>query len=998
MRKIVQNDFIKKSVALVLAVAMVVTGLYIVTPEASEVKASTTNGVSAADVSATWGQTPEAPGEEVVFAGWYMDAEYTQPLTEKPVNTEGTVYYPKWVDEGLLSLKLQIARVQGEDNAVKSYSLRLISSVDSLNYRQVGFYVYYNGSYVTKTTEYSALKEINAVNISTKYNYSPKVIDAEAERFFTVTLMGINPEKVDKDFQITPYWVTYDGVEAKGETRMFSVEDGYDTKAATPTMVNNVNVAIPTTITGVVPETVEVTVADATKPTTASVVGYANGYLSVNVPLDRTTLQSHTKIQYGDETVVYQNLLSKDETDTSWYDADPDEDKYVITTKADLMGIQAKVAEASNFANKEIYLVADMENVGQWTPIDTMAGTFDGQGHMISGLLITDANNGMFKSISGKVGNFTLSQSDIRASNSSGAIVGTLSGELYDIHADKSVTVKHWTKTFVAGLVGQVVAGDNKAIIRNCSFDGKVQVDGTGVPTGGAHAGIVAHIDNAECEIVNCVMSGSVEKGWHVGGLIGRVYNANSKVTIRNCLVTGEVSTIRTGNYRNVDTLIGTIEKNANVYIEDAYSAGINRGQVDADNNILAEGTKYGTMPGIAYCDKDGNRPYIYGLTEEVAQADIKGAAAWNKLNLDFYSEHNEDGVWVAIEDGLPKLRIAVTEEDTVIEDGYTGTTPQYGWYNLHTKKTEGRGESQDVTPAEGTTFELETAGDMLAWNSVVNSTGDNFSGDIVVLTDSVNLNPNWNASTKAAATVTWLAVGSGNTTFAGTFDGGNHTISGIYVNSTSSYRGMFALSTGNTIVKNFTLSNSYMNCGGYSGAIVGRMQGTSQLQNVQVDNSVYVVGTWAVGGLVGDVSGATQAQITDCAFAGDVQLIGQDGMGGGILGAVRGQSTLTIQGCSFTGYVTGKNPLGGMVGRVRETSNLTIENSLSAGELRLTDTIGSGQVGQIIGLLHDNSTVTLTNVDSNSCVCYKADGTKQASRVRKDGTFTLNDNDVPTE
>jgi len=107
------------------------------------------------------------------------------------------------------------------------------------------------------------------------------------------------------------------------------------------------------------------------------------------------------------------------------------------------MGIQAKAAAASNFSNKEIYLVADMENVGEWTPIATMAGTFDGQGHMISGFdNDSSAIYGMFKAVTGKVGNFTLSDSVIRTNSYSGSIVGTLSGELYDVHVDESVTVK----------------------------------------------------------------------------------------------------------------------------------------------------------------------------------------------------------------------------------------------------------------------------------------------------------------------------------------------------------------------------------------------------------------------------------------------------------------------------------------------------------------------------------------------------------------------------
>jgi len=942
-------------------------------PEAKEAKATTT-GVPASNI--TWGAIPETQEDDIIFAGWYADEEYKTPLKTKPAGD--ALCYAKWVDADILSIKMQAS----EDKT----KLRLVSSVDTLDYLNVGFEIYFTpeGQTERKTTfeAFTVLKRINAVNTGVTYAYSPKIISADSEYFVTATMTEIASKNLERDFYIRPYWTTCDGTKVYGVSRMFAINDCLDGGMINVTIKDDTSIELKAN------DSVNVTLGTGTtEPVTASVVGKRDGYVHLNVAKARTELDSTTKVTYNEESTIYQNLLSKSTTDTSWYDADPDADKYVITTRADLMGIQAKVAEASNFANKEIYLVADMENVGQWTPIATMAGMFDGQGHTISGLLITSAaNKGMFESITGKVGNFTLSDSTVVAAHNSGAIVGALNGELYNIYVDDTVVVKYHEKQNVGGIVGNV---DTNAIakISNCSFAGTVQWLGSSASTAGGHAGIVGRMRGTTLEIVNCEMSGTVDKGYIVGGLVGNIQSGS--VTLRNCLVTGSVSSA-CDNVATVDTLVGN--NGGTIYVEDVYSAGTNLGVVlDSETKVAVSNN---VMDGIG-----SNGSSIYGLTSEVAQGDITGSAAWNKLNLDFYSKHNEDGVWVAIDGGVPKLKIAVTEEDTVIEDGYTGTTPRYGWYNLHTKKTEGRGETQDVTPAEGTTFELETAGDLLGWNHVVRGDGliktpDTFSGDTVMLTDSVNLNPNWDASNKNAASVTWNAIGSSGS-FVGTFDGGNHTISGVYVNSTYSYRGMFASLTGNTIVKNFTLSNSYMNCAGYSGAIVGRMQGTSQLQNVQVDNSVYVVGIWAVGGLVGDVSGATQAQITDCAFAGDVQLTGQDGNGGGILGAVRDQSTLTIQGCSFTGYVTGKNPLGGMVGRVRHSSNLTIENSLSAGELRLTDTIGSGQVGQIIGLFHDNSKVTLTNVDSSSCLCYKADGSKRAVRIASRDGGEVIDNDV---
>ena len=96
-----------------------------------------------------------------------------------------------------------------------------------------------------------------------------------------------------------------------------------------------------------------------------------------------------------------------------------------------------------------------------WTPIgtsDTMyAGIFDGNGHTISGLNVTGANNGLFKMTgTATIQNLTISDSAIGdSSNSSllGAFVGRIkdSTTLINCHTTDTVTVSGGA---VGGLVG----------------------------------------------------------------------------------------------------------------------------------------------------------------------------------------------------------------------------------------------------------------------------------------------------------------------------------------------------------------------------------------------------------------------------------------------------------------------------------------------------------------------------------------------------------------
>ena len=86
--------------------------------------------------------------------------------------------------------------------------------------------------------------------------------------------------------------------------------------------------------------------------------------------------------------------------DTSWYDADPDADTFVLESAEDLAGLsQLTNGETPvTFAGKTILLAADLDLAGrEWHAISENAaagglafqGSFDGQGHVIRNL-----NNG----------------------------------------------------------------------------------------------------------------------------------------------------------------------------------------------------------------------------------------------------------------------------------------------------------------------------------------------------------------------------------------------------------------------------------------------------------------------------------------------------------------------------------------------------------------------------------------------------------------------------
>ena len=89
-------------------------------------------------------------------------------------------------------------------------------------------------------------------------------------------------------------------------------------------------------------------------------------------------------------------VFQKEKVDVAWYEEDGKE--FLITTAEELRGI-AKLSKKHDFKGQTIKLGADIVlNEGDytqwkkeflkssWTPIEGFAGTFDGDGHTISGL------------------------------------------------------------------------------------------------------------------------------------------------------------------------------------------------------------------------------------------------------------------------------------------------------------------------------------------------------------------------------------------------------------------------------------------------------------------------------------------------------------------------------------------------------------------------------------------------------------------------------------
>ncbi len=217
-----------------------------------------------------------------------------------------------------------------------------------------------------------------------------------------------------------------------------------------------------------------------------------------------------------------------------------------------------------------------------------------------------------------------------------------------------------------------------------------------------------------------------------------------------------------------------------------------------------------------------------------------------------------------------------------------------------------------------------------------------------------------------------WTPMGTGPTNrFIGSFDGNNHTISGIYINSSNDHQGLFGYIGPNSTIENVHLVNSYIKGNDYVGGICGFIMNRSTISNCH--NAATVTGNGYVGGvcgyviasntiqecdnagmisgakLTGGIAGYNSGTVNECYNEGT---IGSNGNGYGF-GGISGSSDGTISNVYNTGTVSasGNNNVGGICG----VNSNTTSNVYNTGEIS-----GNNNVGKVCGF--NTSTGTLTN------------------------------------
>lgn len=197
-----------------------------------------------------------------------------------------------------------------------------------------------------------------------------------------------------------------------------------------------------------------------------------------------------------------------------------------------------------------------------------------------------------------------------------------------------------------------------------------------------------------------------------------------------------------------------------------------------------------------------------------------------------------------------------------------------------------------------------------------------------------------------------WTPIGTESQPYTGTFDGGDHIITGLIVTGSNDYAGLFGRIGEGGTVKNVVLTDVSVTGGSMVGGVAGQNNGT--VENCSVNGTVKGTGFSDTGG----ITGINNGKISGCKAEGTVE--GEVNVGGIAGGSYFGA---TIEGCHSTTAVSGSSSVGGVVGNLGNGCSLMA--CYSTGSVTATITSGNAYAGGVVGW---NSQGTVTG-------CYHANG-----------------------
>ncbi|RED52747.1 DUF6528 family protein [Cohnella lupini] len=559
-------------------------------------------------------------------------------------------------------------------------------------------------------------------------------------------------------------------------------------------------------------------------------------------------------------------------------------DPYEIGNEAELLFAVGKMntGDATYSVSKTYALTADIALTSNFPMINSFAGTLDGQGHKITGLVIaannTTGNVGFIKNATGSalikdliienasvIRNFT---SVMRTQD--GILVGymTGTGHISGVQVTGSITESVTGAAgdhdhAVGGIVGSSYTGTaNGTVIEDSFFKGTVKLDGT--------VGF---------------------KVAQVGGIVGFTTNT----IVRRNIAMGDIY-----NY---------VTPNSNAtYFNASLIAGLLTNNSPLNSNVAYEGTvhyKWDVLTGRVANKDIGS---LYGNTP----SPVTGS---NNLSSEDIMMQRDEG-----SDQNPYRITTKPNTDNVVNAAITPKTPsdlrEQATYEAMKWNFDTRWQMDAVNGYPVLSFKKdENAYQLFGDGTAADPFQIGNEEDLLFAVEKINDSDSIYSSAKAYILTSDIAL-TGNfpmiDNFSGVFDGHGHKITGLTIvaGDTGGNAGFIRNAVGSALIKDLIIEGASFNrrftsvARSQDGILVGYLSQTSHISGVQVTGSITVTVSGAagdhdhvVGGIVGSaytttVDGTT---IEDSFFNGTVKIDGDTAFKVAEAGGIVGTTTNSI-------------------------------------------------------------------------------------------------------
>ena len=498
---------------------------------------------------------------------------------------------------------------------------------------------------------------------------------------------------------------------------------------------------------------------------------------------------------------VWAGAGAADGIDTSWYNTN--DNTFYISTAAQLAGLAQLVNNGNNFSTKNITLKADIKlnndavptGGNEWTPIgdssNTFQGTFDGDGHTITGLYINDTAAG-YNAYKGLFGNIA-----------AGAKVQNLI-----VTGDVAAKEKNSKPRYVGGIVGF-----NSGTVQNCGFQGSVSASkSNGLVSSSDIGGVVGGGKATNCWYFR--KTGTFKLGV-CGGTPTNCYHnvsGNSKGTYYEDKAFGD----------------GTVASLLNSGLTEGCKAwkavvGGDYPSFLGENEKLVVLEKYLPISAAVMSIKDCTESFIV-VSSGTPVTLVSTGTVWYSLdgkNWDSFS--GERSIQINATEQTVRIYYAASEAETTAGN----------WCN------ENSGTEEDP-------YQINSPAQLAYLAKLVNE-GTNFKDKFIRLTGDIDL-----ATVCGEQAGNWTPIGDASHAFVGTFDGNGCSVKNLYINNAAQYQGLFGNVGSGGMVKNLIVTGTVTAANqARVGGIVAYGAYNSVVQNCGFFGAV-TAGTSLTGGVAG--------------------------------------------------------------------------------------------------------------------------------------------------